>query len=200
MTTFLLVRHGMCDPVGVSLAGWTPGVKLNARGEEEVRRLADALEDLEPMPVVASPLERAQQTAAAIADRWKVQVETDDSFGEFHFGDWTGREVAGLAGDAEWRRFNVHRGVAAAPGGESMLELQARALRGIERLRERYPGGSVCAVTHAEVIRAIIATALGLPLDPSLRLEIDTASVSTVEVAEDAISVGLVNWSPQKPS
>jgi broad specificity phosphatase PhoE len=195
MTTFLLVRHGMCDPVGVTLAGWTPGVTLNAQGEEEVRRLADAFRDHEPMPVVASPLERARQTAAAIADRWKAQVEIDDSFGEFRFGDWTGRDVAGLADDAEWRRFNVHRSVAAAPGGESMLEMQGRVMRGIERLRQRKPTGSICIVTHAEVIRAVISAALGVPLDLSLRVEIDTASVSAVSVDEHSISVRYVNWS-----
>jgi ribonuclease H / adenosylcobalamin/alpha-ribazole phosphatase len=196
VSTFHLIRHGTCDPVGVSLAGRAPGIHLNRAGRTEAQRLAQLFRGFPVMRVVSSPRERAMETAAAVASVWGREVEVLEELDELHFGRWTGREIASLAGDPEWERFNKMRGVAAAPGGESMLEVQARAFRALERLRGDDDSASVCVVTHAEVIRGVIANCAGIPLDRSLAIQVDTGSVSTVIIEREVARIVSVNSIP----
>ena len=184
MSTFLLVRHGANDWVGQRLAGWLPGVHLNAGGRAAAERLAERFSGTGTQAVYSSPLDRAVETAAPIASRLGLPVETCDEFGEFRMGLWEGKEIASLEADPVWRAFNTFRSGTRAPGGESMLEVQVRMLAGIERLRARHPEGTVVVVSHADPIKALLTHYAGIPIDLCSRLEIGTASVSTLRVED----------------
>jgi len=193
MTTLLLVRHALCDPVGTAITGRAAGVMLNAAGQEQAARLGVRLRALPIDAVYSSPLERARQTAAPLAAAHGVGVEVLDGVGEIDFGEWTGRTFVELDGGAAWRRFNSFRSGTRVPGGELIAEVQARAVAALDTLRERHPDAMVAVVSHGDVIRAALAYYLGTPLDLMQRLEIDPASVSTVVLDADGVRVVRLN-------
>ena len=132
--------------------------------------------------VHTSPRERACATAEAISDATGVPVQVVDALDEIDFGDWTGANFADLNGQPLWSTWNRHRGAARVPGGESMGEAADRIERHMEDLAASRAGASIALVTHADMIRALVARVLGLSLDNLLRFEIDPASVSRIEV------------------
>ena len=180
MTTFLLIRHGMCDPVGHSIAGRTPGVHLNEEGKRQAQKLATRLSGLSLAAVYSSPLERALETAAPIAQAHNLEPQVLQGLTEIDFGEWTGKSLAELDQMPVWRFFNTFRGGTRIPGGESMPEVLSRALRELERIRQAHPapGALIAVVGHGDVLRAVLAYALGLPLDFMQRLELSPGSVS----------------------
>lgn len=189
VTTFLLVRHATCDPVGRSLAGRAPGVALNDAGRAEAERLAGRLAGVRVAAIYTSPLDRARETAAAIAARTGAPVRPHEPFGEFDFGEWTGRTFAELAPDPRWRRFNTFRSGTRVPGGELMLEAQARAVAAVHSLAAAHAGETVLVVSHADVIKAVVAYFAGIPLDLTHRLEVGPASVSALALDEEGARV-----------
>jgi len=193
MTTLLLVRHALCDPVGTAIAGRATGVMLNAAGETQAARLGSRLRALPIEAVYSSPLERARQTAAPIAAARHVEVELLEGVGEIDFGEWTGRTLVELDGGIGWRRFNSFRSGTRVPGGELIVEVQARAVAALGALRERHPDGVVAVVSHGDVIKAALAYYLGMPLDLMQRLDIDPASTSTLVLDADGVRVLRLN-------
>jgi probable phosphoglycerate mutase len=200
LTTFLLVRHASGDHVGRRLAGRAPGAPLNDAGREEAARLASWLAPVPLAAVYSSPLDRARDTAAALAAPHRLPVAVDEAFTELDFGDWTGRSVESLAGDALWDRFNRVRSTTRPPGGELMLEAQARAVNALAALAERHDGAVVAVVSHADVLRAVIAHFSGTPLDLFLRVVIDPASVSTLALHPWGAELRGLNASPSPPA
>lgn len=180
MTTCLLIRHATTDHVGHVLSGWTPGIHLSALGVRQAEALAARLAELPLAAIYASPLERAQETAARIAAGRGIDVQTVPEAGEVRFGEWTGRSFAELAGDAEWQRWNALRSIARPPGGESALEVQTRIVALLELLLMAHTGACIAIVSHADVIKLALAHALGSPIDLMRRIEISPASVSTL--------------------
>ncbi|HKO15346.1 MAG TPA: histidine phosphatase family protein [Gemmatimonadaceae bacterium] len=197
MTTFLLVRHALCDPVGRSIAGRAAGVHLNEPGRAQAERLAARLAAVRVDAIFSAPLERARETAAPLARQLGLEVRVVDALGEIDFGEWTGCELPALSGQPPWTRFNTLRSIARIPAGESMLEVQARALAAVEDLRAALPEGQCVIVSHGDVIRGLIAHCAGIPLDLVLRLEISPASVSVIRITEHEISVRAVNVTEQ---
>jgi probable phosphoglycerate mutase len=179
-TLCLLIRHAVTDHVGHVLGGWTPGIHLNDLGVRQAASLAQKLATLELAAIYASPLERAQETAARIAARHRVGVQTAPELGEVRFGRWTARSFAELDADEAWERWNHMRSAARAPGGESALEVQARIVALLERVRIAHPDACVAVVSHADVIKLALVHALGSPIDLMRRIEISPASVSTL--------------------
>ncbi|NOG69039.1 histidine phosphatase family protein [Roseicella sp. DB1501] len=180
--TVFLVRHAVHDRVDHILCGRMPGVRLGEAGRAQAAALAARLATQRIGAVHASPLERAQETAAPLAARLGLPLRTEAAFAEIDVGEWTGVAFVALAADPRWRRWNEARGTARAPGGESMAEVQARAVAGIEDLRRAIPDGRVAVVSHADVIKAALAAFLGLSLDDIWRFEIAPASVSALAV------------------
>ena len=181
MTKFLLIRHAATEWVGHGLAGRLPGIGLSESGRTELSSLVTRVEAHGPVDAVySSPLERTRETAAALGQA----VHIHDAFLEIDYGHWTGRMIADLEPDEEWRQYNHFRSTRRIPGGESMLEVQTRVVSAMEHLRALHPEQTVAIVTHADVIRIAIAHFLGMPLDHLLRLEIGTASVSIVAVSD----------------
>ena len=183
MTTVLLVRHGLTDAnSGGLLAGWTPGVHLADKGREQTRQLAERLAAVPVAGIVSSPLERCQETAAAIAaDRHTVAVQTDERLGECRYGDWQGQPLKTLAKDPLWKVVQAHPSAARFPSGESMPEMQLRATEAIREHNTAFGDDATwIAVSHGDVIKAILADALGMHLDAFQRIQVDPCSLSVV--------------------
>jgi probable phosphoglycerate mutase len=184
MTTFYLIRHGDTPAVGHFASGRAPGVHLNDRGRRQVEGLAESLAG-EPIRVVySSPLERARETAEPLARRLGLEVRDAEELLELDFGDWTGKSFAELDPLPEWQRYNSFRSGTRIPGGELMLEVQARVVGFMQRLCSDRSEGAVALVSHGDVIRSALLHYLGMPLDHYHRIEISPASVSIVAVAE----------------
>jgi broad specificity phosphatase PhoE len=180
-TTFFLLRHAAHDNVGGYLAGRMPGVHLGEAGLAQAGRLGERMRHETIAAIHASPRERAQETAAAVASACDVQaIVTEPDLDEVDFGAaWSGKSFDALAGDESWRRWNQVRSFARTPGGESMLDVQSRAMRVIERLMAGSAGAALALVAHGDVIKSIVSYVLGLPVDAWARIEISPASVST---------------------
>lgn len=180
MTAFLWVRHASHDLLGARLAGRMPGVSLNARGALEARRLGTWLAGARIDRLYTSPLERCMETAAAIARANGCTPQVLPELTEIDFGAWTGRAFDDLAADPAWTRFHTARGEAPVPGGESMREVRERVLTAADRLRRDHLGETIILVSHGDVIKAVLASALGTDLDHLPRFDVDPASVSTL--------------------
>ena len=180
MTTFLLIRHASHDRPGDTLLGWTPGVHLSEQGRAQAQRLRERLAALPVAAVYSSPLSRAVETAEILAAAWERDVQCSEAFGEIDFGAWSGRRFDDLAADARWGRWNSFRSGAPLPGGGSMLQVQARAVAGLVDLHDRHREQTVAVVSHSDVIKAVIAHYLGVPLDLFGRIEISPASLSVL--------------------
>ena len=182
----LLIRHALCDPVGVSLAGRMPGVSLNAAGRAQlgplVARVARRLAGAHVDAVIASPLARAQETGGAIARAHGLTVTTEPGLHELDVGRWTGRAIADLGDDPDWSPFNTYRSGTAAGGAELALVAQARAVGALLDRARSSPDAVVAAVSHGDVIRGVLCHALGVSLDLQHRIEVSPASVSELEL------------------
>ena len=193
MTTFALIRHASHALLGHTIVGRLPGVQLSARGLREAEALASRLEGWPIQALYSSPLERARATAAAIADRLRLEVQAADELNEIDYGAWTNRTLADLRELPEWRRFNLFRSGSRIPGGESMVEVQDRMLQLIERLCCVHPEQTVALVGHGDVIKAALAYYLGVPLDLFGRIELSPASLSVIRVELHGPQVLLIN-------
>jgi broad specificity phosphatase PhoE len=184
MTTFLLIRHGATDAVAKSLIGWKPGWRLTSAGKHRIERLAETLSRLPIRAVYSSPLERALETAAILARPHGLAPQADENLGEMHFGSWEGLTIEELDQREDWRRFNTVRSLVRPPGGELMIEVQARMVRQMETLQSRHPQEMVAVISHGDPLRALVAHYLGMPIDHILRFEIAPGSVSVVQAGD----------------
>ena len=184
-TTIFLLRHAAHDDVGRYLAGRSVGVHLGASGLAQAQRLAARLEREQFSALFVSPRERAQQTASAIAAaRGGMAMETVEALDEVDFGSWSGSTFDELNQRDDWQRWNAHRNKAETPAGESMLDVQRRAVGFIRQTTTRTDGARIALVTHADVIRAIVGHVLGLTIDAWQRFEIAPASITTMVIGD----------------
>ena len=184
MTTFYLVRHGSCAGLGETIWGRTPGIFLNDTGKAEAQQLAERFREIKLDAVYSSPLERAHQTAEAIASATKLEIQPAEAFNEIDFGEWSGKSFEALSRDNRWQQFNTQRSVRRIPGGELFLEAQTRAVAEVERLTAHHRAGRVAIVSHADVIKSVVGYVAGTPIDLLQRIEISPSSVSTIALNE----------------
>jgi probable phosphomutase (TIGR03848 family) len=185
VTTVLLVRHGRTTANSSGrLAGWAEGVGLDEAGQAQAAALGERLRTVPLAAVVASPLQRCQETAAAlIAGRDGTPLEVDDRVGECRYGDWTGQELKKLAKDPLWRVVQVHPSAAVFPGpeGEPLRTTQARAVDAVRHWNARLGEDATYAViSHGDVIKAVVADALGMHLDLFQRIQVDPCSLTVI--------------------
>jgi probable phosphomutase (TIGR03848 family) len=193
MTTFALIRHASHGLVGHTIVGRAPGIRLGPDGLRQAEALADRLDGSSIAALYSSPLERARGTAAPIACRLRLEVQIAEELNEIDFGEWTNRTLAELHDLEGWRWFNTFRSGSRIPGGETMVEVQERVLRLLERLCRVHPQQTVALISHGDVIKATLAYYLGVPLDLFQRIEIGPASVSIVRIERHGPEVLLVN-------
>ena len=193
MATVILVRHGRTTAnVAGMLAGRTAGVRLDARGREQAERAGERLAVVPLVGIVSSPLERCRQTARHIFDRQGVgddagpsEIVLDKGITECDYGEWQGRSIKDLATETLWSVVQSHPSAAVFPGGESMAAMQARSVAAIRRHDAEFeaqhgPGAVWVAVSHGDIIKSILADALGMHLDLFQRISVGPASVSIV--------------------
>lgn len=186
MATLLLARHGLTEMTGPVLAGWTPGVHLDERGRRQAAELAERIAVVPLDTIVASPLERCQETARAVlAGRAGVELHTDERFGEVKYGDWTGRPLEELAKEDLWKVVQAHPSAARFPGGESLAEAQHRAVAAVREWNDRLgPKATYLVCSHGDIIKSIVADALGLHLDQFQRIQADPAALTVIRYTE----------------
>jgi len=197
----MLVRHAKNDWVGDRLAGWTPGVHLNEEGCQQAEALGARLAHLPLTAIYSSPLERAVETAQAIAAHHNLPVQTLEDVGETRYGEWTGALIKELVKTELWPVVQVYPSGARFPGGESLRETQARAVAALDALRDAHPGESdvVVVVSHADVIKAAVAHYMGLHLDLFQRLAISPASLSVIQFVKFGPRLVCLNDTGQVP-
>ena len=187
------MRHATHALLPHTLAGRLPGIPLSPEGIAQAKRLAARFAGHRIAAVISSPVQRAAETAAPLAATLGLPVEIDAAFEEIDFGEWTGARFDTLAHDPAWHAWNRLRGFAGTPAGETMQGAQSRALTALARCRARFLNQAIVIVSHADIIKAILAPALGLPLDRLYRLTIDPASTSTLVIFDEDVRVDGVN-------
>ena len=185
MPTFVLVRHGRtsANERGI-LAGRSPGVTLDEVGQEQATALARRLAAVPFATIVTSPLERTRETAAHVHAQQEHNardVVVDERFTECDYGTWTGKSLATLAKKPLWKQVQSHPSAVIFPNGESLLAMSMRAVAAIREWNQQVSESDVLAVvSHGDVIKAVLADALGMHLDAFQRLSVDPCSVSIV--------------------
>jgi broad specificity phosphatase PhoE len=184
ITNFLLLRHAAHDNVGGFLAGRMSGVVLGQAGRAQAERLARRLRLERIDAIFASPRERTQQTAQAVAAACGIPTTTAEELDEIDFGRWSGQDFEALQQDPLWQRWNAVRSLTRTPGGETMLDVQRRVLGLMERLVEERGGQCVALVSHADVIKTVVLHHLGLGIDAWPRFDIAPASITRLVIGE----------------
>jgi len=193
-TLVLLVRHGQTSTTGVILPGRAPGLHLSDDGRRQAEAVATRLAGIKHIAAVyASPLERARETAAAVARARHLAVRIERGLLECDFGEWTGGKLAQLGKKPEWQVIQRYPSGFRFPGGESFTEMQARITSPLARLVERHRGNTIVVVSHADPIKAAVAHALGIHLDLFQRIVIATGSITAIAYRRESPAILTVN-------
>jgi 2,3-bisphosphoglycerate-dependent phosphoglycerate mutase len=188
VTTVVLVRHGRtaANTAGI-LVGRAAGVELDEVGREQAAALGLRLAGVPLHTIVTSPLRRCRQTAQAIqsANEGDPAVAVEQALVECGYGEWTGKSMRELSRDRLWQSVQHQPSAVRFPGGESMTEMSGRAvgaIRSWDRQLAADHGEEVVwvAVSHGDLIKAVLADALGMHLDSFQRILVDPAAVSVV--------------------
>ena len=202
MPTVILVRHGRTAAnAGGVLAGWTPGVHLDDAGRAQATALAARLAPVPLAAIITSPLERTRETAEAllVGREPLPPVHVDERVGECRYGDWTNQPLKLLAKDPLWKVVQAHPSAAVFPGpeGESLAAMSARAVAAIRDWNSALTVDGAdpiyAVVSHGDVIKAIVADALGMHLDAFQRISIDPCSATVIRYTETRPFVVRVN-------
>jgi probable phosphoglycerate mutase len=185
MTTIVLVRHGENDWVKEHrLAGWIPGIHLNENGHKQADAAAQRLAHLPVTAVYSSPVTRCLETAAYIAKPHQREIIEMEEIGEVHYGQWEGKKIKKLAKKKRWFTVQFFPSRLRFPDGEALREVQFRAIQALETLSRRHPEDLIVIVSHADLIRLVLAHYLGVHIDLFQRIAIGPASISVIDLHE----------------
>ncbi len=187
MATLILVRHGRstANTAGL-LAGRTPGVALDERGTEQAAALPGRLAALPLAAAVTSPLQRCNETLRPLlAARPELPLHTEERINECDYGDWSGRKLGELTDHPLMDVVQRHASAAAFPGGESMRAMQARAVDAVRDWNARVeaehgPDALYVMCSHGDIIKSLVADALGMHLDLFQRIHVDPCSLTVI--------------------
>lgn len=185
--TVILLRHGRSTAnTAHTLAGRSEGVDLDETGLEQARSVVDRIGELPVRALVCSPLLRCRRTLEPLAERLGLQPVVEDRLNEVDYGEWTGRKLSDLVSESLWQVVQQHPSAVVFPGGEGLADVAARAVSAVRehdrRLADDNGGGDVLwvACTHGDVIKSVVADALGTHLDSFQRITADPASLSVI--------------------
>ncbi|MDX1663439.1 MAG: MSMEG_4193 family putative phosphomutase [Candidatus Promineifilaceae bacterium] len=189
MAVILLVRHGQNEWVEKKrLAGWLPNVHLNAKGKEQAREAAERLSHLPIKSIYSSPVERCMETATYIAQELDLEIEQLEAIGEVRYGDWEGAEIEQLSKEKSWFAVQHFPSRFRFPQGEALRDVQSRAVSALETLSVRYePHEMVVVVSHADLIKLVLAHYLGVHIDLFQRIVISPASISAIALMDNGL-------------
>jgi probable phosphomutase (TIGR03848 family) len=198
MPLLLLLRHGENDFTKKhKLAGYTPHVHLNERGQNQAQALGDALKDVPIKAIYSSPLERAMETANPIATARGLQVQVEAGLLETNVGKWQGRSLAALRLQKAWKVVQSAPSRAQFPEGETFYECQTRIVTALDGIARKYkPQDIIACVFHADPIKLAVAHYIGLPLDHFQRLSCDTGSLTALYVSDSGANLIKLNQRP----
>ncbi|UUO03736.1 MSMEG_4193 family putative phosphomutase [Mycolicibacterium novocastrense] len=184
--TVILLRHGRSTSnTAHTLAGRSEGVDLDDKGREQAQAVATRIGALPIRAIVRSPLLRCERTVEPLAAALGLTPIVDDRISEVDYGAWTGRKIGDLVKEPLWAVVQQQPSAAVFPDGEGLAHVQARAVAAVRehdrRLAEEHEGDVLwVACTHGDVIKAIVADALGTHLDSFQRITADPASMSVI--------------------
>ena len=184
--TVILLRHGRSTSNAAHvLAGRSAGVDLDERGREQADALVGRLSELPIKVLVSSPLLRCLRTVEPLANALGLEPVVDERLAEVDYGAWTGRKIGELVKEPLWKVVQAQPSAAVFPQGEGLAQVQARAVAAIRehdrRLADEHGGDALwLACTHGDVIKAVVADALGTHLDSFQRIVADPASMSVI--------------------
>ncbi len=198
MTTLLLIRHATTASTGKRLGGRTD-TSLDERGRSQAEAAADRLAALPLRAVYTSPLPRTRETAEIVAARHRLEVRPLDGLLEIEYGSWTDLPLRPLSRMKLWPVIQVRPSRVRFPAGETIRQAQLRAVDALEELAARHPGGLIAAVTHADVIKAVVSFYLGQPLDLFQRLHVGPASATVLQLGADGGQPVLLRFNDDGP-
>lgn len=199
MTLVVLIRHAhsVANGSGI-LAGRTEGVSLSVAGRKQAQELARRLGDIPIKSLRSSPLERCEQTISpwlkkATVTNPRLSFQVDHDLSEVDYGLWTGRKLRALSKESLWKTVQEEPSKVTFPEGESMIAMQERAMRALQRSLDKRGKGHIVLVSHGDVLKSIIASALKMHLDEFQRIVIDPASISILDYSSSTPKLILMN-------
>jgi probable phosphoglycerate mutase len=175
------------------LLGRSIDMPLDERGEGQARVVATRLLAIPDLVIESSPRRRARHTAGIIAAQRDTTVRVVPQMDAVDFGNWSGQSFQALAADPQWQRWNRYRAVARTPAGDSIRDVQARALAHFRKLEHTFDQQTIAIVTHAEVIRSVVLLALQAPISDYVRFEIGAASMTRLTIAGTQLRLESIN-------
>jgi probable phosphomutase (TIGR03848 family) len=187
MATLILVRHGRstANTAGL-LAGRTPGVALDERGARQAAELPGRLAELPLRAVVSSPLQRCRETVRPLLEaRPELPLHTEERINECDYGEWSGRKLGELTDHPLMEVVQRHASTASFPGGESMRAMQTRAVDAVHEWNARIDAehgtdALYLMCSHGDIIKSLVADALGMHLDLFQRVHVDPCSLTVI--------------------
>ncbi len=199
MGTLILLRHGRstANTAGV-LAGRSPGIALDEQGQRQAEALAERLAPVPLAATISSPLQRCQETLGPLLASRQLQPALDDRLAEVDYGEWTGCELKKLGKEPLWKVVQSHPSAAVFPGGEGLAAMQARAVAAVREWDAKLVAEHGAEVvwlmcSHGDVIKAVLADALGLHLDGFQRIVVEPCSISVISYTPTRPFVGRLN-------
>lgn len=197
MSLVVLIRHAhsSANASGV-LSGRRSGVHLSEIGRAQAQNLATRLGAIPVKTLRSSPLERCQETIAPWLKKHgaSTELEIDNDLIEMDYGRWNGRKLRSLAKEPLWRTVQERPSRVFFPEGEGMAAMQERAMKAVfTALDAPGKGGHVLLLSHGDVLKAIVASSLGMHLDEFHRFVIDPASISILDFSHGKARLLLMN-------
>ncbi len=189
-TSLILMRHGETAWNRERRVMGNADIPLSADGALQSERAAELLARFPIDRILSSPLQRARQTAAIVAERIGVDLDTDADLEEVHFGDWQGKTYGEIVGDPRYGVFLNDPVTTPTPGGETIADVQARGLRALQTLQ---PGSRALVVSHGDVIRTLISRFLAVPLREFRRIRVDNCGLTAISIAAGRPELKFIN-------
>tara|TARA_B110000438_G_C15783234_1_gene637225 strand:+ start:405 stop:1046 length:642 start_codon:yes stop_codon:yes gene_type:complete len=199
-TLVIYIRHGKTPTTGIKLPGRAPGLHLSEEGLIQAKTVAEELaKSTKHLPgkgiasIYSSPMERTKETAKPIAKIFGLKIKTSQGLNECDFGSWTGRKLSALSKLNAWSIVQKQPSAFRFPNGESFMEMQTRIVNEVSKIAGLHKNQTIICVSHADPIKAALASAIGTPLDLFQRIVVGPCSASAVLYTKEKPIVMTIN-------